>query len=200
MSIKARLWGVGVGALFAFLAFAAFFSVENMIVVLNGMFFGTMCAIVVAYWRLLTSSLFGGRPYDRVSHAAFGFFLLWVAYVPVVVVSVYLRSAGFDVNASYLTAFSRVVAIAAAIFQVTAPDFGYGVFYGRDRRLLWLGLAVGLVIASFTIYAQRDQVLAIVRASPKLSPGALSSPQSSHENQRSSPRRLMLIRASSLRP
>lgn len=145
-------------ALFAALSAAT--PLPEMIILFNGIFAGTMAAIAVAYWRLLLNAVLGIRPYDRVRQMALGFALCWLAYVLGVSVSIYLRSAGADVNSSLLTAASRYVASIAAILQVTAPDFGLGLFYGRDRKMLVAGVVVGVAVAGFMIFAQDRRVLA----------------------------------------
>ena len=42
--------------------------------------------------------------------------------------------------------------------QITAPDFGLGLFHGRDRRVLWTAASLGLITALVTVYIQ-DQTL-----------------------------------------
>lgn len=132
----------------------------QFIVILNGIFAGTMAAIVVAYWRLLWNAVLGIRPYDRVRQMTLGFALCWTAYVLGVMVSIYLRSAGAEINTSVLTAASRYVAIIAAMLQVSAPDFGLGLFHGRDRKVLTASVTVGLLVAVVIMLAQTETVLA----------------------------------------
>jgi hypothetical protein len=57
-----------------------------------------------------------------------------------------------------LTADVRYLCILAAILQITAPDFGLGLFHGRDRKTQWLGFVLGLTTAVGTIIFQ-DQTL-----------------------------------------
>lgn len=130
-----------------------------LIGVLNGVFTGAMAALVVAYWRLLWNAVRGIRPYDRVRQMTLGFATCWIAYGIGVLVSVYLQSSGFDQRASTMVAFSRYMAILAAVLQVTAPDFGLGLFHGRDRKTLWTGIVVGLVVASAVTLMQGQEVL-----------------------------------------
>lgn len=132
----------------------------QFIVILNGIFAGTMAAIVVAFWRLLWNAVLGIRPYDRVRQMTLGFALCWTAYVLGVMVSIYLRSAGAEINTSVLTAASRYIAIIAAMLQVTAPDFGLGLFHGRDRKVLFTSIGVGFVVAVVIMLAQAETVLA----------------------------------------
>lgn len=143
-----------------FILLLATLRLPQFIVILNGVFAGTMAAIVIAYWRLLWNAVLGIRPYDRVRQMTLGFALCWAAYVLSVMVSVYLRTTGADVNSSILTAASRYVAILAAALQVTAPDFGLGLFHGRDRKVLSVSAGVGLVVAVVIMVAQAETVLA----------------------------------------
>jgi len=143
-----------------FVALLAVMPLPQFIVILNGIFAGTMAAIEVAYWRLLLNAVLGIRPYDRVCQMTLGFALCWLAYTLGVAISIYFRSARVDVNSSLLTAASRYVAIIAAMLQVAAPDFGLGLFHGRDRKVLFTSVVVGFVVAVFIMLAQTETVLA----------------------------------------
>ncbi len=132
---------------------------DKLILVLNGLFAGTAAAILVAFGKLLANAVMGVRPYDRVRQMTLGFFLCWVAYTIGVVVSIYFRSADIFVNSSYGTAAGRYIAIIAAVLQVTAPDFGLGIFHGRERKVLATGFVVGGLVAIGTILSQYYNVL-----------------------------------------
>lgn len=134
--------------------------VRELIVLLNGLFVGSAVAIIVAYWKLLWYAILGIRPYDRVRQMTIGFFLCWLAYVLGVMVSIYLRSTGAITTPIVLTAASRYVAIIAAVLQVTAPDFGLGIFHGRDRKTLWTGISLGGLVAIAAIWMQAADALA----------------------------------------
>jgi hypothetical protein len=143
----------------AFCGLISFFPLEALIITLNGIFAGTMAAVLVAYFSLLKNAILGVQPYDRVRQMTLGFFFCWTAYCLSVAASIYVRAAGVDVHPTVMTAASRYVAIIAAILQVTAPDFGLGLFHGRDRKILAGGAATGLVVALFAIYAQQMSIL-----------------------------------------
>ena len=153
-------------AIALFVALSATTPLSEMIILFNGIFAGTMAAVTVAYWRLLLNAVIGIRPYDRVRQMTLGFALCWLAYVLGAAASIYFRSSGIDVNSSPLTAASRYVAIIAAVLQVTAPDFGLGLFHGRDRKVLVTGVTVGMIVAVFVVFAQNNQVLAEKGALP----------------------------------
>ncbi|CAN7303657.1 hypothetical protein LJR231_001556 [Phyllobacterium sp. LjRoot231] len=156
-----RVIQIGVLLALLFAVLVRFVDVENLIVVLNSVFMGSMAAIMVAYWRLLLNAALGIFPFNRVRQMTLGFFLCWVAYNVDVLTSIYFRSRGFDMNSSMLTAAGRYVAIIAAVLQVTAPDFGLGLFHGRERQTLWTGGMLGLLIAILAIIAQDSSVLAL---------------------------------------
>lgn len=147
-------------AMAVFLVLTEVFAVERLIILLNGAFAGTFAAILISYGRLLYNAALGRKPYDRVQQMTIGFFLCWFAYVLTVLVSIYYRASGEDVSASFIVAFSRYIAILAAILQVTAPDFGLGMLHGRDRKILVIGVLAGLAVAGFMIATQEAQSLA----------------------------------------
>ena len=149
-----------VAASILFTLLVVFIPTSRLIVILNGIFAGTVCAVFVSFWRLLWNAVLGIRPYDRVRQMTLGFALCWMAYVLGAMVSIYLRSAGAEVNTSVLTAASRYVAIIAAMLQVTAPDFGLGLFHGRDRKVLFTSVSVGAIVTIVIMFAQTKTVLA----------------------------------------
>lgn len=131
----------------------------TLIIVLNGVFVGCMVAITVAYHRLIWFALLGVGDYNRVRQMTLGFAIAWAAIGVGAINSIYLRSIGADIPATALTAATRYLAIIAAVLQVTAPDFGLGLFHGRDRRVLWSGALLGSVAAIFTIVLQDGSLL-----------------------------------------
>jgi hypothetical protein len=156
-----RVIQVGVLLVALFGCLVLFVHLDNLIVILNGVFMGSMAAIIVAYWRLLLNAALGIFPFNRVRQMTLGFFLCWVAYNVGVLTSIYFRSRGVEVNSSILTAGGRYVAVIAAVLQVTAPDFGLGLFHGRERQTLWTGGMLGLLIAILAIAAQDSSVLGV---------------------------------------
>ena len=141
-----------------FLIVINMFEAETLIYIMNSTFAGAMVAILVAYWRLVWNALAGVRPYDRVRQMTLGFVLCWVAYCISVFTSIYFHLSGAN-TASLWTVFNRYIAIGAAVLQVTAPDFGLGIFHGRDRKTLWTGLTAGIVFGIIVFFAQSKSVL-----------------------------------------
>ncbi len=155
---NAVLWGLtGAGLLYSVLLITV--PIASLIVILNGVFVGAMVAIIVAFHRLLLNALQGNEEYSRVRQMTLGFFLCWLAYALTVVASIYLRTSGVYVPSTGVVAASRFVAIVAAVLQVTAPDFGLGLFHGRDRKALWTGAALGLLVSCIVVYVQVETVL-----------------------------------------
>lgn len=137
-----------------FFAMRGWLGPDRTIVMLNGLFAGSMVAIVVAYHRLIWFALLGRGEYDRVRQMTLGFAACWAAVCVGVANSIWLRAQGGYIPTSELTAVARYLAIIAAMLQVTAPDFGLGLFHGRDRRVLWTGATLGLLAAALTITFQ----------------------------------------------
>lgn len=155
------LVGFAIGAL-VFTLLAMNVETNRLIVILNGVFFGASAALVVAYWRLVLNAFLGIMPYNRVRQMTLGWALGWTVIVGSAWQSVFFRASGMPPspeNVTIMTAVWRALGIGAAILQVTAPDFGLGIFHGRDRKTLWTGIAVGLVVAAFMIFAQREEIL-----------------------------------------
>lgn len=144
--------------LFALLAFLL--PLKTLIVLLNGVFVGAAVSVLVAYRKLFWNSILGVLPYDRVRQMALGFALCWTAYVISVLASIYVRSTGGDPASLMIVAAGRYIAIIAAVLQITAPDFGLGLFHGRDRKMLFLSLGLGLFTAVVAIVVQVSEVLA----------------------------------------
>jgi len=136
---------------------------DTLIMTLNALFIGTMVSISVSYGAILVPAIIGIKPYDDVRVLAIGIFGGWLAYGIVVIGSIYVRSADLPTSTLAIAAFGRWVAINSAIIQIVAPDFNSSrsFFEGRDRKLLILGLAAGVVFAIATYMLQAQQALEI---------------------------------------
>lgn len=137
-----------------FLALCLLLSASTLTILLNGVFVGTLVGIFITYWALIWNAIRGVDHYDRVRQMILGFALCWIAVVLSVLVGINIRINGDPINSNYLIAASRYAAIIAAILQVSAPDFGYGWFYGRERKTLWAGAVIGSVVGLALILAQ----------------------------------------------
>ncbi len=151
-----------IGAAFVTLIYLALMIItplNTLIVVLNGVMIGSGIAIVIAFGGTLVYSIQGLTPYNRVRQMTIGFFLCWLALYLGVFSSVYLRASGVEIPSSPLTATSRYIAVIAAWLQLTAPDFGLGIFHGRDRKILYGSAVVGVIASVFLVYAQSAEIL-----------------------------------------
>ena len=141
--------------------FALYYSLptEHMVILMNGLFAGSIAGIIVAYWRLLLNAVMGVKPYDRVQQMTLGFAGAWLALCLLIWSSVWLVSTGSAANTTFFGLAGRFTAIIAAVLQVTAPDFGLGLFHGRDRKVLTASLSVGFLVALAVILLQSNEAL-----------------------------------------
>lgn len=145
-----------------FFAAAALVPTNVLIIALNGIFIGTMFAISIAYGELMWDAIWGNkRKYDDVRQMVAAIFIGWAAYGISVASSVYLKAIDASGQALILTAAGRYLAVIAAVMQITAPNLGEPFFYGRDRKLLWAGVAVGLIVAVVLMLVQATNALAL---------------------------------------
>ncbi len=142
----------GLTGLFFTLTF--FLSASTLTVLLNGVFIGTIIAIVITYWVMICNAFLGVGHYDRVRQMILGLALCWISIILTTSIGIQIRIVGMESNSTYLIAASRYIAIVAAVLQVSAPDFGLGLFHGRERKALWVGLTIGAVIGLGLIFAQ----------------------------------------------
>ena len=132
-------------AVFAFLRFI--FSPSDLIILLNGLFAGAIVAVCIAYSKLVWYAALGVGKYDRVRQMTLGFALCWAAISISAITSIWMRIIDLTPVAFTSVAFARYIAIIAAVMQVTAPDFGLGLFHGRDRKVLYSATVIGLIVA-----------------------------------------------------
>jgi hypothetical protein len=142
-----------------FFGLIGYADLEGLIIVLNGVFAGSMVAICVAYHQLIIGAALGVGEYNRVRQMTIGFAVMWTVICLSAVGSIYARSKGAELTAPLLTALIRYLAIIGAVMQITAPDFGLGPFHGRDRKTLWTGFMLGLATAAATIWFQDRTLL-----------------------------------------
>lgn len=126
----------------------------DLIVLLNGLFAGSIMAIAFAYHRLIWFAMLGRGEYNRVRQMTLGFAAVWGAVCVGAANSIWLRASGAPIPTTELAAAARYLTIVAAVLQVTAPDFGLGLFHGRDRRVLWTSFGLGSTVAALVILFQ----------------------------------------------
>ena len=144
----------GLGIIAGFIVLHSLFAPGDLIILLNGLLVGSMSAIAVAYHELIWYAIKGEGVYNRVRQMTLGFALMWIVFGIGLGTSIYIRVADLPATAYTSVAFARYLAIVAAILQVTAPDFGLGLFHGRDRKVLTASIGIGLVVAVVTILLQ----------------------------------------------
>lgn len=154
-----------VNAAFLF-ALLTFVPLDLLITSLNGVFVGTMLAISVAYGGLFWDAFWNekrfGKPLDAdVRQFAIAFLGGWFAYGLTVYGSVYVRASDLPAAALTTTVIGRYVAIVAAVAQITAPNYGRGMWYGRDNKFLWPAMVIGLAAAILVFVLQETQALAL---------------------------------------
>jgi hypothetical protein len=122
------------------------FPPQTLSVLLNGLFAGAMTAIGVTYYKLLWDAWFNPDDFNRVRQMTLTIGGQWVVISLFITTSIYTNSGNFPVSYFVASLFARYLATVVAVFQVTAPDYGDGLFYGADRKFLWLGLIVGTLV------------------------------------------------------
>lgn len=131
------------------------------IVMLNGIYAGSVIGIIFAYWRLIAATVIGDPPFDRARQYALGTFFLWSAYTATVFISIIVRASGGDPAPYMIVAGSRWIAIIAAWLQVTAPDFGDGFFGSADRKVLWIAVLISATLSVLMIVFQESALLSL---------------------------------------
>lgn len=158
-TITVRFFAAALLALAAFWSVGSLLPISLLVAICNGMLVGVGVALAIAYGPLILSSVFK-RPYDRVRQMTIGIFLLWIALALPVSGSIYQKMADLPNQNTMMVASGRFVAIIAAILQVTAPDFGKGMLYGRDRKMLAVGILTGAITAWLVTVGQTEMILA----------------------------------------
>jgi hypothetical protein len=148
-----------------FVALVKFIPLDVLIMYLNGVFVGTMFSISIAYGGIFFDAFWnrkrnGDLLMPDVRQFTVWYLATWVAYGLTAGSSIYINASDYDPTTLTTVALSRYVAILAAIGQVTAPDYGRAMFYGRDRKVLWLGLVLGVLAAFFVVQLQENKALA----------------------------------------
>lgn len=138
----------------AFAMFTYAFKPNDLIVLLNGLLVGSLVSVAFAFSRLMFYAVFDGDQYTRSRQYAIGVMLCWVVIAIGTSVSIYVNAINLPVPVFLAVAFARFLAIIAAILQVTSPDFGLGVMYGRDRKMMYLSMVIGAAVAFAAIVAQ----------------------------------------------
>jgi hypothetical protein len=132
-----------VAILLSFAGLYFIFPPHALSVLLNGLFAGAMTAIGVTYHKLLWDAWFNSDDFNRVRQMTLTIGGQWLVISLFIIVSIYANIAYLPPTVYMATLFARWLATVIAILQVTAPDYGDGLFYGADRKFLLLGLIIG---------------------------------------------------------
>lgn len=139
----------------------AWVDLYDLITILNGVFIGTMLSITVAYGPLFWRALIGDKSvFPDARQLIVGYFGAWLAYGLVVYGSTHTHVSDLPTTPLVETAVSRYIAIISAVVQITASDYGKGVFYGRDRKVLWWAIGAGLFAGLVVIILQATMAFA----------------------------------------
>lgn len=147
---------IAIGTILVLLGFAGLylvFDADNLIILLNGCFAGSLVAIGLAYRRLLLDALIGDGLYDRYRQMTFSIFLQWVVICIGVATSIYVNAANLPEPAFLAIAFARYLATVTAFIQITSPYVG-GKFVAGDKLLISTSLGIGAVVAVILIWLQ----------------------------------------------
>jgi len=144
-----------VGLIGGFFALKAAFDPSLLMSLLNGVFAGAVVTIIAAYYRLIVEAIRGDGERDRVQQMTLGLFVLWIAMVVNVGVSIYARSTEFDPTTYTGAAGARYLTIIAAVLQMRSLDYAYALFHGRDRTMIWTSLVLGAAVAVAVVVLQQ---------------------------------------------
>lgn len=139
------------------LSFAALyyaFPSDLLSAMLNGLFVGSMTAIGVTYYKLLWDAWFNPYDFNRVRQMTLTIGGQWIVISLFILTSAYINYAELPSTFFISTLFARYLATIVAIFQVTAPDYGDGLFYGADRKFLSIGLIAGAIAGLAVVLLQ----------------------------------------------
>lgn len=127
---------------------------------LNGLYVGSMTAIGVTYYKLLWDAWFNPDDFNRVRQMTLTIGGQWIVISLFILTSAYLNFAELPTSFYISTLFARYLATVVAVFQVTAPDYGDGLFYGADRKFLGLGLIAGAITGVAVVLLQAPDLVA----------------------------------------
>lgn len=130
----------------------------NLIILLNGLFVGSLVSLLIVF-RTLTWNTFRGRVrYSDVSVFTLGLLVTLVGIVLGVAASIQNQVTDNSGSIYSLAAMGRYAVVSGFLTMAYSPDVGLGFFEGIDRKAIWLSVFSGLAVASAVIYAQAYQV------------------------------------------
>lgn len=129
------------------------FEPKDLIVLLNGLFAGSLLAIGLQYRKLLLDALVGDGGYDRYRQMTLSIFLQWVVICIGVMTSIYINAADLPTLPFTAVAFARYLATVTAFIQITSPYVGYH-YSDTAKRSFIFSVGAGLSFAAAIIWLQ----------------------------------------------
>ena len=130
--------------------------VNHLMILLNGVFIGTLFAFAVALWPLTKNVMLGKVDGQDVGWFTVGLLALVLSAAFGAFASTMLRVGdGVVLSAvSTLSPATRYAAIVGLLTIVYAPDAGRDFLHGRDRKIIAVSVLTGMLAAVVSIYAQ----------------------------------------------
>lgn len=146
----------GVAAAFLYAALVVFVPSRFLVEVFNGVFLGVVGTVTVVFFPLFWRAI-RVREFDRVSQLTIGIILTWFSLILSRSVSVLIEATEESVRAQAapVIAFAAYLAILGGILHITAPGM-VETKMRYNKRLLFVGLAIGGLIATGAILFQRS--------------------------------------------
>lgn len=152
--LKSRLAQFGAIAVITYVMLVI--TVPNMILLslMNSLFLGVVGMVTIVFFPLFIRAL-KDKAFDRVTQLTIGIILTWFSMIGGRIASVMITTTGeaSRIAISPYIAAIAYLAIVGGILHVTAPGMVEHE-WRYNKRLLVVGLLVGLLIASGTIFLQ----------------------------------------------
>lgn len=128
-------------------------------IILNSVFIGCIFSIAIAYAKFIWKTVTGFKSYDRARHYFLGVVMQWIGVTFLIGNSAFIYTVYEErsslIPTTILGPLARLFIIAAAILQITAPDFKQNFLETeRDRRLLWFSIVCGVIVGIIAAYLQ----------------------------------------------
>lgn len=149
-----RVISIVAAILVSFVGLYLTFTPLYLSVLLNGLFAGAMSAIGITYYKLLWDAWLNPNDFNRVRQMTLTIGGQWVVISLFIATSIYANHGNYPATYFVVSLFARYLATVVAVFQVTAPDYGDGLFFGADRKFLATGLVIGAAIGVSVIIFQ----------------------------------------------
>lgn len=143
---------LGLAALFA--ALWTILPPDILVIILNGVFVGSLVTVGASYYKLLRATLRGDTMYDRTRFMTLSIAILWFSVIVSVAASVYARMNDTYSTTFLLSAIGRYLAIVAALMQMRSLDYGWAMFHSHDRVMIWASTFLGVTVGAGIIAIQ----------------------------------------------